>query len=310
MSAVCDLRRLEGDNLVVHFGGRLSEVDVFTYGRSLLEFSELLREINGALNPGSRLEVRIVADGPGSFRVQLRIARHILKNLWAAIEGSPTGSASVGSFLGAIASVLLLNLVSPSEDEQIVVGDDVVEIRRGDTLIILPREAKEAAEQVQKNPAVLDRVQRTFEVLEDDPSIESFGITRHLNDPEPEFEIQRKYFRELAEKGDRVISDEAIRIVPHKATLVLNKIWLDRSKTRKWQVVWNGFPVSVTVHDDSFFDRLAHRAITIRQGDALRGTLEVRQERNEMTGAWENREYRVTEVDDVIYPPQQGEMLD
>jgi len=63
-----DLGKLEGDQIVIHYGGALTSVDAYTFANSLVAFADTVRAINYELNPGQNVEVRLEAVGPGSYR--------------------------------------------------------------------------------------------------------------------------------------------------------------------------------------------------------------------------------------------------
>ena len=75
---VIDLRSLEGDQVVIHFGGAITSVDAYTFANALIAFADTARAVNDVINPGQAIEIRLDAVGPGSFRA---IVRRIQKGL-------------------------------------------------------------------------------------------------------------------------------------------------------------------------------------------------------------------------------------
>ena len=63
-----DLRELNSDQIVIHFGGALTSVDAYTFGNSLVSLADTIRAINETINPGQNIEIRLDAVGLGSFR--------------------------------------------------------------------------------------------------------------------------------------------------------------------------------------------------------------------------------------------------
>jgi hypothetical protein len=70
--ATVDLRTLPADEFVLHFGGRPSEVDAYTFSNSLLAIGETIQEINRQIDPDHSTEIVIEAIGGGSFRAKLK----------------------------------------------------------------------------------------------------------------------------------------------------------------------------------------------------------------------------------------------
>ncbi len=61
-----------GDQFVFHYGGQLSSVDANTFANSLVNMARIIEEINHYLHPDCRIEVRVEALAPGSFRPRIR----------------------------------------------------------------------------------------------------------------------------------------------------------------------------------------------------------------------------------------------
>ena len=67
-----DVRKFEGDSIVVHFGGQLTSVDAYTFANSLISFADTVRSINAQINPGQDIDIRLDAVGPGSFKAVIK----------------------------------------------------------------------------------------------------------------------------------------------------------------------------------------------------------------------------------------------
>src|SRR6056297_2177572 len=62
----------DSEGFVLHFGGRPNEVDTYTFANALVAFSDAFREINAQINSHQRIELRLEAVGPGSFRGKVK----------------------------------------------------------------------------------------------------------------------------------------------------------------------------------------------------------------------------------------------
>ena len=81
-----DVRRFEGDSIVIHFGGHLTSVDAFTFANSLISFAETVRSVNAQINPGQDIDVRLDAVGPGSFKA---VIKQIKKGVTSLFTSAP-----------------------------------------------------------------------------------------------------------------------------------------------------------------------------------------------------------------------------
>lgn len=140
-----DLAAVSDDEFVVHFGGRPSEVDVYTFTNALLGIADALREINSVVNPGLALEIKIEALGPGSFRAKIKTAKQRLPTFlrWGAEH------IVLPLFLA-----FLFERYLTRDSVRVEVSDDYVVIHRGNDRIVLPKEAYAHKDKIDQNAKV------------------------------------------------------------------------------------------------------------------------------------------------------------
>jgi hypothetical protein len=254
-----DLRTLEGDQIVIHFGGALTSVDAYTFANSLVSFADTARAVNAVINPGQSIEIRLEAVGPGSFRA---VIKRIQKGLGGFFS---TGAQTV--FWGIIVALIYDKLIKADPESIIRVGPNEVVIERGSDKIIISKEIYDQAKNAGASPEVQTNLSRTFEVIEGDDAIESFGLTHRMDDREPAVEIPRREFPRLAERPVLLESDHR-RSKKEKARLVILKAWL-KPGARKWSFEWNGVPITAPIKDPEFWKQIEGRKYLIGSGDAL-----------------------------------------
>ena len=191
--------------------------------------------------------------------------------------------------MGIIATLIYENLIKHEPHSKITVKTDEVVIETGGDTIIVPRAVYDQMPMVRTNPEVQRNLSRTFQVIEEDHAIENFGLTPHLNDPQPLVQVPRTEFPKLASMPPLIeeIPGEKRRERTERARLVILKAWLVPGN-RKWSFEWNGVPLSAPIKDDSFFDKLASHEILIGQGDALDVELKYEQDYDEGLGVYVN----------------------
>jgi hypothetical protein len=264
-----DLRRFEGDQIVIHFGGALTSVDAYTFGNSLVAFADVIRSVNAVLNPGQNIEVRLEAIGPGSFRA-------VVKRLTKGFGGIfSRGLEQV--FWGLVAILIYEKLLAPDPHPQIVVNTNEVIIRVGGDTIIVPRTVYDQSAPVRSDPEVQRHLSRTFEVIERDEAVENFGLTPDIGDKEPLIQISRDNFSQLASTPSILETDSGRRERIERVRLIILKAWFTRRGSRKWSFEWNGVPISAPIKDDEFWNKLDARQYLIGQGDALDVRLKYQQ---------------------------------
>jgi hypothetical protein len=291
-----DLGELRGDQIVIHFGGAVTSVDAYTFGNSLVAFADTIRSVNGIVNPGQNIEIRLEAIGPGSFRA-------VIKRLSKGLGGFFSRGAEV-VFWGIIATLIYEHLIKNDPHVKITVKTDEVVIEKDGDTIIVPRNVYDQMPNVRRDPEVQRNLSKTFQVIEEDSAIENFGLTPRLDDPEPLVQIPRADFARLASLPALVESDSRRRERTERARLVILKAWLMRGN-REWSFEWNGVPISAPIKDERFFDKLASHEILIGQGDGLDVELKYQQDYDEAMGVYVNDPHTF-EVVRVIRPVPRG----
>jgi hypothetical protein len=190
-----DLRSLPEGEFVLHFGGRPSEVNAFTFSNSLISLSEAIQEINRQINPDFSIEITIDGLGTGSFRARLKTASKSLAGLFKH-------RYSEGIIIGLLVTFIGQKLW-PAADIKIVVNADSYIVQHGHDRVILPREYGDARKRIIDTASIDKHISRTFEVLQEDTSVTNFGFAGKIDDPEPIALIPQADFARLSEEGKK-----------------------------------------------------------------------------------------------------------
>ena len=186
------------------------------------------------------------------------------------------------------------------------VDDSQVQIVQGNKIIIIPRHIHDALKEVEKSEKFSQDIQRTFDAVEKDPEIKSFGITKYLDDAEPTFVVEREKFPKL----EFTVAEEPVnsRIVVEVVELQILKAILERSR-RRWEFVWRGIKISAPVLDENFYQKFFKRVITLAPGDSLQVKMKIYQKRDSVTGIYTNEKYEIMEVQSHIPSPKQRYLI-
>jgi hypothetical protein len=298
--AVYDLTKLQDEEVIFHFGGRLNEVDAYTFANTLLALADGLRAVNQQVNPDFAIEIRIDALGGGSFRARLKTFKKKLSSLF--------GWSATNIVAPILVSIILHRYLGP-ETPNITVKGDVYIYNYGDDKVVVSEDVYQRQRTIKDRVAIEKQISRAFSVLEEDPSVESFGFTSDLHDEGTDVDIPRTAFPTLSQGASLIEEEDGKRIIERNGHIVIRKVILEKSN-RKWQFVWNGVPISAPIKDDGFYERMARREIVFAQGDALNVRLRIRQVRDIASGAWINESYEVIEVLGILEAAQQRGLLD
>lgn len=281
---VIDIKEFE-EEFVIFFGGKPKRINAYTLASSLVSIADAVKSANLLINPGYNVEVVVEAFGEGSFKVKVKTLYHGAKNLFSN-ENLKAIALSV------IASYIYQHTLSPDVEINVIVNTEEVVIEQGDQKIIIPREVHDSVKEVEKSDKFKQSIGRTFEAIEKDQDVESFGITPKIEDDEPLILIPRSKFALLSDPPE--IEDNQ-RSVIEVADLHILRAILERG-SRKWEFVWRGVKISAPLFDQNFYNEFFAHKITIAPGDSIEVKLRILQTRDKDTGIFTNNKYEVIEV--------------
>lgn len=281
---VIDVRAFESD-FVLYFGGEPKRINAYTLASSLVSIADALKAANSLINPGYNVEVVVEAFGEGSFKAKVRTLYSGASNLFSA-ENLKSITLSV------VAAYVFQHTLAPDAEVNVIVNGDEVVIEQGSKQIVVPREVHDCVKEVEKSEKFTQSLSKTFEAIEKDKNVESFGITSRMEDDIPLIEVPREHFTLLSSPPE---IEENQRSVVEVADLQILRAILERG-TRKWEFVWRGIKISAPVLDTHFFDEFFAHRIMIAPGDSIEVKLKIYQSRDEDTGIFTNTRYEVVEV--------------
>lgn len=290
-----DLRKFEGDQIVIHFGGHLTSVDAYTFANSLISLADTIRAVNDTVNPGQSIEIRLDSVAPGSFKA---IIKRVKKGIGGFFSKAPDNLAWI------LIALLIESIIDGGQTIEVL--DDHVIITNGSDRVIVTKDAFEQVENVRNNPRIRRGIQKTFEAVERDDAIENFGLTPSVTDEVPLVQIPRDKFAILANPPEVTQDGSRRRPQDVDAVVIVLKPWVDASR-HKWSFEWNGVPISAYVSDSEFLARIKRHEISFGNGDAIKAKIHYFQDFDENLGVWVNdvNSFEVTEVQK--YLPKDGE---
>jgi hypothetical protein len=293
---VVDIREYE-EEFVLHFGGERKKINAYTLASSLVSLADAIKEANSIINPGYEVEVLVEAFGEGSFRAKVKTAYKGLQNLF-------NSNRLEAIAIGIITSFIYQHTLAPDSDVKVIVNDTQVIIQQGDKQIIVPKTVYEAQKEVEKSEKFRKSISKTFEAVEKDKNITSFGFTKNIDDETPDILIPRKYFPLLSQP---IEIEEPQREIQEVADLQIKRAILERTK-RKWEFIWRGIKISAPVLCENFYNDFFSHKVTVAPGDSLEAVLKIYQSRDEDTGIYTNSKYEVIVVHKHIPRNMQSEL--
>ena len=288
--ATIDLERLEGDEVVVFFGGSFQSIDAYTFANSIIALVDAAHALNSTIDPNQVIEIRIVALADGSFKATLkRVANDLSGFIGRGLE----------NLFWAYVAFLL---IEKANTEKIVVNleADKVVVQHGNDRVIIPKSVFEHATVAKDDVKIQKNLSKAFEVLNQDQSVTAFGLTPNLHDKKPLVSFPRSTFPQMSAQAalpaTSAAGEQRKRMRTEHARLVILKAWL-KQQNRKWTFEWNGVPISAVIADKSFWMRLSRRDVLIGAGDALDVTLKYEQLFDSALGTYVNNHNSFEVVD-------------
>jgi hypothetical protein len=280
-----DIRQV-GDDLILYFGCQGTRINAYTLASALVSFADAAKAANNQINPGYDVEIVVEALGNGSFKAQIRAIYRSARNLFSR-------NSVKSIILGIVTALIYDHTIAPNHDMKVQINDDSVVIVQGEKQIIVPRNVYEATNDLKRDPEVKRSVSEFFRSIDQDESVQSFGVTTKMDAPPPELQVQRENIHEAAVAAD--LPEPNSRLVPEQAEVQILRAILERSK-RRWEFSWRGIRISAPVTDAHFYQEFFAHRIKIAPGDTLDVMLLIRQTRDPDTGVFTNVDYEVSEV--------------
>lgn len=250
------------DSVVLHYGGELQQINANTFANSILILSKVIQEINNDVNHSHVLTINIEALGGGSFRAKIKKQIKSIKGLF---EDYLPKESIIPIFISILAIVYTNN---GGQTNNITISNSDVTFNCSGNKVIIPKEIYDESMKIyQKSYSIQQSLNQNFILLEEDPSITSFGIAPNLEDKESfYFHVDSTEFQSMIIEET---PNESLKIIEENTDVTILKAVLQRNK-RKWEFAWRGIKISAPIYDPEFFEKMEKREISFSQGDVFR----------------------------------------
>ena len=224
--------------------GQEHSIDANTLVNMLIHYQAIVTEANKQLSGGSReVLLKVNALKQGSFIIDVSVVQNVISQLF-----SKDTVSYIADLCGAVGGVYALyhkfkgKPVRTDKEKK-----DAVSIKIGNVNI--------AANTINiyNQSAVRQAVSKSMETANEDPSVEGFTIKGDKGDTCAQFE--REEFKDFIYDGfdtEDDIPDE--KVIDEATTLIL--VGLNFEPGSRWQFMYNGFKISMTVKDDALMQKI------------------------------------------------------
>ena len=245
----------------------LDEIEGRTLGACLLETNNILDQINNEIDCSFQIGMRIQTFQPGSFEVPVELHPIILYALFAPSEFLPHIRQSIKVLTEFLS---LKKMLRGTEPKEIIKGDGNTIIKNSDNTSITIH--NNTYNLFQNNGTANTSMEKQFQQLSEDHSIECFEITDHERNSL--FKSDRNDFEGMAQKQltqSKDTLEEVKRVDLHIIKPVLDK------KPSAWRFMHKGIQISAQMKDTDFLERVI-KGEQFAMGDRLQADMKIRQE--------------------------------
>ncbi|WP_457065108.1 hypothetical protein [Hymenobacter sp. UYAg731] len=292
----------------IKYDGQQHQIDAITLLNSLMQMTPVIQEINKELNPQHKIDIKINALEKGSFLIHLELDFSLLEKISQIFTKDNVDLAKevVATLAGVIGLVKLVKTKKKEGDKidtvpvkEISQGDGSVKLEiSGGTVTI-----SQTVYRVYQNPIVTSALEKQFDALASDDSIEAFEITDSKG--KALVEVKKEDFAELAEPVTLPANGSNQNFDLTKARLNINKLSFE-DKTG-WSFYYKGIKISAKVNDSDFLAKVKNGE-RFANGDVLIVELQTLKIFDEAANTWINKSYTVVKVHEHIPRGTQGQL--
>lgn len=287
----------------IAFGGKKHEINIETYATSLLTINDMLTRIAQEADPGSKVEIRVVAEDPGSFESVIEVVTYAMPLI--ATHGTDVIELTKNVIQGFVGWMQLKKelrgekpkAVTPVDDKRIsieTVNGNVINI---DTF---------SGNLYFKSTYVNEKGVKLFQKLNDNEPVQSLSI---IPSTSPEIRVERNEFQGMtADNIALVPKEKETRQVIERAQVRLGVYSIVFDQDKSWKFNYDGHRIQAKMLDKTFIGNVLKKTVSFTNGDALEADLKIHQVWNEAIEWWENTSYEVVKVYRVLQSGTQGKL--
>jgi len=280
-------------NTQIRFECEGNQVDANTLINELITYTSLINEVNKQYSNGSKdINIKVNAFEKGSFIVDIELVEN-LYNLFASRENVQYLAAIV-TIIGGLFSLFKKYKGSPTPKNSIQINKNIT--------------INETITNIYNSPLTRKPISCMIESASNDPSVEGLQIKSKVGEKDfDDIKIEKDEFKELIYKdfeSELEIPEERHSIIEN-AHLTITKLAFEPGS--RWEFIYSGFPISMTVKDANLMSLINHGQ-KFAKGDALLVDLDILSIYDLNLNAYINKSYKIIEFKKLIEAPIQGEI--
>lgn len=298
------MKNKNSNNFNLTIEGNHNSIDVKLLTRTLTNFNTLIQEINNEAKTGNELSFEIQTFQPGSFDILCSLIGDagLTNSLFNVFNKDNLDFAS--KIIGMLADIIsvseFLNGNQPEKIENQTNNKISIKNNEGEIRII----DKSIENLAIKNSVVNLTINNVFSDFEKNENITGFSIKD--NKGKNKVKINRESFKKLTKQIeiDENAIEERNNIIASNVCLNIFKIVFDHGK--KWEFFYLGRKISANIIDTDFINKMMQRQIKFMNGDMIVADMAIERKFNNIANTFENKNYTVLKIHDIINNPIQS----
>lgn len=278
------------------FEGQNSQIDANTLINVLIHYQTVVAEANKELGGGTKdIELKVNAIEKGSFIIDVSVVESVIKQIFSG--STMEYLASLCTVVGGVFGAYRLLKGRPAKTEE---DKSSISVKGAGNRV----EINQTIVNVYNSRVVREAVSKAIETADADASVDGLKVETGEGDA---VEFGKADFKEYIYTGfdeEEVLPEEVVETVD----AVLTIIALNFEPGSRWQFMYNGFKIQMTVKDDALMKEIDEGA-RFGKGDAIKVKMRILKRYNPMYKAYENKSYKIVEFYEHIEAPRQAEIF-
>lgn len=290
------------ERMQIRFASDVHQIDSNTLINYLIHYNAVVGEVNNAYGRGDKkISVKINALKEGSFVIDLSLLEETIVSLFSRENAEYLANVItiVGGIYGAY-KILKGRPVKTKEDR------DAIDVTFNQVNQQQNVQINQTIVNVYNNRVVREAISKSFATVDEDINVAGVEISSDVTNIPVVFE--REEFPQL-QYNDFEHEEELPESIDEVVETRLTIISLNFERGNRWQFMYNGFKIAMTVKDDALMERIEQGA-RFGKGDSIRVKMRIRKEYNKSYKAYENKSYRIVEFLEHIISPAQGNLFE
>lgn len=283
----------------IKFEGNAHQIDSNTLINCLIHYNSIVAIANDIYGNGmKKVSVKVNALEKGSFVIDISLCEDVISTLFS--KETVEYLAGLVTIFGGVwaAHKHFKGRPIKSDTDRTEFNSVIQQVARNASMTIT-----NTIINVYNQQGTRKAVSDSIATADDDSSVDGVNISGDGIEP---VSVSREEFKSLEYDGfdhENDMPREKEEVVDARLTI----IGLNFERGSRWQFMYNGFKIGITVKDDALMQKI-DEGERFGKGDSIHVKMRILKEYNASYRAYENKSYRILEFYEHIIPPRAADI--